>query len=94
MSDATQADITQTILELCAERGTKKTACPTEVARLLAGSNEADWRKLMPAIRQEAIRLAKADRIVIKRKGKPVDPDDFKGIYRLAIARMEAKDGG
>jgi hypothetical protein len=27
----------------------------------------------------------KAGRIVILRKGRPVDPDDFKGVYRLSL---------
>lgn len=77
--------IARTMTELCLDRGPQKTVCPSEVARAIAGADEKEWRKLMPTIRQEAIRLAKAGELVIKRKGKPVDPDDFKGIYRLGI---------
>ena len=37
----------------------------------------------MPRVRRIAVRLMKEGRIVIRRKGKVVDPDDFRGIYRL-----------
>ena len=37
----------------------------------------------MQPVRRVAVRLAHAGRIAILRKGKPVDPDDFRGIYRL-----------
>ncbi|MER0238217.1 DUF3253 domain-containing protein [Fulvimarina sp. MAC8] len=87
--NAQRPAIARTIAELCQERGPDKTACPSEVARALAGSNEKEWRKLMPAIRQEAIRLAGDGLIVIKRKGKPVDPHNFKGIYRLGIVTSD-----
>jgi len=35
--------------------------------------------------RKVAVRLMKEGRIVILRKGRPVDPDDFRGTYRLAL---------
>ena len=38
----------------------------------------------MPAIRRAAVRLARVGDLRILRKGKPVDPEDFKGVYRLA----------
>ena len=74
------------IRSIVAERGTAKTACPSEVARRLAGPDEKRWRLLMKPIRARAVRLAKAGEIAIKRKGKAVDPDAFKGIYRLGRA--------
>ena len=30
-----------------------------------------------------------AGRLVIYRKGKPVDPNDFKGVYRLGLPRQD-----
>jgi hypothetical protein len=35
--------------------------------------------------------LMKQGRVVILRKGRPVDPDDFRGVYRLALAEGEGK---
>lgn len=79
------ADISSTIEAMVAERGADKTVCPSEVARALAGKDEKEWRKLMAPIRAQAVRLAKEGRISIRRKGRVVDPDDFKGIYRLSL---------
>ncbi|TPW04813.1 MAG: hypothetical protein FD124_2436 [Alphaproteobacteria bacterium] len=43
----------------------------------------------MGEVRDAAVRLAKAGRIVILRKGKPVDPENFKGVIRLRIVDGE-----
>ena len=74
------------ILALVTERGVGKTICPTEAARAVS---EDRWRKALNDVRAEAIRLAKAGEIVIYRKGKPVDPDTFKGVYRLGLPQSD-----
>ena len=58
---------------------------PTDVARALGGDKPEGWGPLMQPVRLAAIRLMKQGQIVILRKGRPVDPDDFKGIYRLTV---------
>jgi hypothetical protein len=40
-------------------------------------------------IRRAAVALAHAGRLVIYRKGKPADPDDFRGVYRLGLPRQD-----
>jgi hypothetical protein len=80
---ADDALIETTLLDLVAERGAGKTVCPSEVARALGGPHPDGWGPLMQPVRRVAVRLAKAGRIAILRKGRPVDPDDFRGIYRL-----------
>lgn len=82
---ADDAAIEETMLELVAARGAEKTVCPSEVARALGGPHPDGWGPLMQPVRRVAVRLAHAGRIAILRKGKPVDPDDFRGIYRLAM---------
>ena len=74
------------ILALAAARGPAKTICPSEAARAIAGDRPEQWSRLMGPIRQVAVRLMKEGRIVIRRKGRPVDPDDFKGVYRISLA--------
>jgi len=59
---------------------------PTEVARAIAGNDEKVWRLLMVPIRAVAIKLADDGRASILRKGRPVDPHDFKGVYRIGAA--------
>lgn len=52
-----------------------------------SGGNELAWREWLPKVRTEAVRLAHEGRIVIYRKGKPVDPDNFRGVIRLGLPR-------
>jgi hypothetical protein len=40
-------------------------------------------------IRRAAVQLALAGRLVIYRKGKPADPNDFRGVYRLGLPRQD-----
>jgi hypothetical protein len=78
-----------TLLALAAARGPDKTFCPSEAARALGGPHPDGWGQLMTPVRRMAVRLAHEGRLVIYRKGKPVDPDDFKGVYRLGLPRSE-----
>lgn len=80
MTDPTNAE--EAILALAAARGPASSICPSEAARAL---DAAHWRARMHDVRAAAVRLAKAGRIQILRKGKPVDPDAFKGVIRLRI---------
>lgn len=91
----TTADaIGETIISMLGERGPGKTICPSEVARALGGSDEKVWRLLMSPIRAVAVGMADAGRVVIKRKGRVVDPHDFKGIYRIGVADPSEGDDG
>ena len=85
--------IEETMLRLAAERGAGKTICPSEVARALGGPHPDGWGPLMQPVRREAVRLAHEGRIAILRKGRPVDPDDFRGIYRLALPDVGGDSG-
>ena len=78
--------IEQAIEQLVAERGAGKTICPSEVARELGGSDEKVWRLLMKPIRAAAVAMAQEGRVAIRRKGKIVDPGDFRGVYRIGPA--------
>jgi hypothetical protein len=75
------------ILRLLDVAGPGRTISPTDVARAL--HTGPDWNVRMPQVRRAAIALALAGRIVIYRKGRPVDPNVFKGIYRLGLARQD-----
>ena len=43
------------------------------------------WQRYLKAVKQQAIHLAKSERIVITRKGKPVDPKKIKGIVKMRL---------
>ena len=74
------------ILRAVAEAGARRSASPTEAARALDPGPQ--WHRLMPAVRRSAVKLALEGRIAIYRKGKPVDPNDFKDVYRLGLPRQ------
>lgn len=81
--------IEATILRLCAERGPGKSICPSEVARALAGADGTVWRLLMPPVREVAFRLARAGRIQVLRKGRPIGPEAARGVIRLALVAAD-----
>jgi len=84
--------LAQTILALSAEVGPGKSICPTDAAKAYArerGEDDLGWRSHLHQVRACAVGLARLGRLVIYRKGKPVDPDDFRGVYRLGLPRGE-----
>ncbi|MGP9818809.1 DUF3253 domain-containing protein [Salinarimonas sp. NSM] len=85
MTNPAPDDVSRTLLDLVAQRGPGKTICPSEVARALGGPHPEGWGPLMQPVRRAAVALAKEGRVAILRKGRPVDPDDFKGVYRIGL---------
>ena len=65
---------------------------PTELARSLAGPDGKVWRLMMTPIRRVAVRLAQGGDATILRKGKAVDPADFKGVYRIGRQAGQADE--
>ena len=46
------------------------------------------WRRYLPAVRQQALHLARQGRIVILRKGEPADPNaPIKGLIKLTLPK-------
>jgi len=87
--DISNEALETTILALLADRGAQKTICPSEAARALGGAHPDGWGPLMQPVRRAAVKLAKDGRLIITRKGRIVDPDDFRGIYRLGLPRSD-----
>ena len=59
-----------------------KSISPEEVARVV---DPEGWRRQLSKVRGVAVGLARAGRLVITRHGKPADPDDFKGVWRMRL---------
>ncbi len=70
------------ILDVLARPDAKTLSAP-EIAHAIAANG--DWHDLLVPIRSAAVTLAQAGRLVIYRKRKPVDPTDFRGVYRLGL---------
>jgi hypothetical protein len=79
------AEIEERLLALLDQRGPGKTIGPMDVARSIGGDHPDGWGPLMQPIRRVAVRLMQQGRVVLLRKGRPVDPDDFRGVYRIAL---------
>lgn len=73
----------ETIIQLCAAAWPDETVKPEEIAMML---HEVEWQALTKRVRLAVKQLAEAGLIEILRKGKPADPADFKGIYRVRLA--------
>lgn len=84
---ADPAQIEATILAELGKLAPGKTLMAEDIARRLAP--DSDWHALMTPIRRAAVTMAVAGRLVIYRKGKPVDPTDFKGVWRIGLPRAE-----
>ena len=82
----------ETILRLCADRGADKSICPTDAAKAFAearGEDDLAWRRWLTQVRATAVGMARNGTLIIYRKGKPADPEDFRGVYRLGLPRSE-----
>ena len=82
----------ETILRLCADRGADKSICPTDAAKAFAearGEDDLAWRRWLTQVRSTAVGMARPGRLILYRKGKPADPEDFRGVYRLGLPRSE-----
>jgi hypothetical protein len=74
--------ITTTILSTAIHRGTEKSTCPSEIARVLFPD---DWRKHMKDVLGVAIDLHNKGSVAITQKGIPVDVKKIKGPVRIKI---------
>lgn len=79
---AAVAGIDDTIFALLEARGRGKSICPSEVARTI---DPEGWRRVMRQIRPVAVALARRGRVQITRHGKAVDPNTFKGVWRIRL---------
>lgn len=87
------AELEAAILSLLAERGSDKTICPSEAARLVGGRAQRgpdkrqpqSWESLMEPARAAARRLVAQGKILITQHNHPVDPSTAKGPIRLKL---------
>jgi hypothetical protein len=76
------AAIEAAIFDLLGKLPGGKSVAPEDVARAVEPES---WRRLLSHVRGTAVALAREGRLVITRHGKPADPDDFKGVWRMRL---------
>ncbi|MGB3448265.1 MAG: DUF3253 domain-containing protein [Xanthobacteraceae bacterium] len=85
-STASAPTLEEALLDTLA-RAHGKTLSAPEIAHAIA--RDDNWHALLMPIRRAAVSLAQAGRLVIYRKGKIADPNDFRGVYRLGLPRQD-----
>ncbi len=91
MSEKTLDPIAAALLEALSQ--TEGSLSPQDIAKEIAKARAKPkdppdiWKKYLRAVKQQAVHLARAGRIEILRKGKPADPDNFKGVVRLRLKK-------
>ena len=83
------AQVETTIFDLLAKVAPGKSVSPEEVARAV---DPEGWRRMLGHVRATAVGLARQNRLVITRHGKPADPDQFRGVYRLRLPEAAASE--
>jgi hypothetical protein len=78
--------IEDTILEKLAALGPGKSIEPADVAKAV---QPEQWQRMLPRVRTTALGMMRQGRLVITKKGKPVDPSNFKGVIRLRLPTLE-----
>lgn len=82
MSDPIEAAIFETIAKADPKGVGGKSVEPAEVAKSL---QPEQWQRMLPKVRATALGLMRQGKLTITKKGKPVDPNDFKGVTRLRL---------
>jgi hypothetical protein len=78
----TNGRIETAIFDLLGKQAAGKSISPEDVARAVEPEG---WRRQLSHVRGTAVGLAREGRLVITRHGKPADPDDFKGVWRMRL---------
>jgi hypothetical protein len=80
--------VVDVLLEICTQAGVDKSIDPIEAAATYAQAcgRGLPYQSYLPAVRDAAVELAKQGKLVIYRKGVVVDPETFKGVYRIGLA--------
>jgi len=79
--------IESAIRALLRNRRDGATICPSEVARIVDGRG---WRRHLVAVREQAVRLARAGQIEILRDRAPASGDLTRGVLRYRLADSPA----
>ena len=82
MSDPIETAIFEKLSAIDPQGTNGKSIEPADVAKAL---QPEQWQRMMPKVRGTALGLMRQGRLTITKKGKPVDPNAFKGVIRLRL---------
>ena len=82
MSDPIEAAIFEKLAKADPKNVGGKSIEPAEVAKAL---QPEQWRRMLPKVKATALGLMRQGKLTITKKGKPVDPNNFRGVTRLRL---------
>ena len=74
--------IEETLLGILSQVRDGESISPNDVAKAV---NAEEWRRELPKVRGVIIGLARQGKLEVLRKGKPIEPEGFKGVYRVRL---------
>ena len=86
MSDPIETTIFEKLSRIDPKGDNGKSIEPAEVAKAL---QPEQWQRMMPKVRGVALGLMRQGKLTITKKGKPVDPANFRGVIRLRMPTAE-----
>jgi hypothetical protein len=72
--------IEETIAALLSQVREGESISPNDVAKTLDAEN---WRRELPKIRAVIVGMTRQGRLEMLRKGRPTEPEEVRGIYRI-----------
>lgn len=82
MSDPIEAAIFEKLAKADPKNVGGKSIEPAEVAKEL---QPEQWQRMLPKVKATALGLMRQGKLTITKKGKPVDPNAFRGVIRLRL---------
>ena len=86
MSDPIEAAIFEKLAKADPKGVGGKSIEPSDVAKEL---QPEQWQRMLPKVKAAALHLMRQGKLTITKKGKVVDPNDFKGVTRLRLPTAE-----
>ena len=78
--------VEETLLGLLSQLRTGDSISPNQAAKAI---DQVNWRRELPKVRAVIIGLARQGKLEVLRKGKPIEPEGFKGVYRVRLPMAE-----
>ncbi|WGM31787.1 DUF3253 domain-containing protein [Brevundimonas sp. NIBR11] len=82
MSDPIEAAIFETLAKANPKGVEGKSVEPADVAKHI---QTEQWQRVLPKVRATALGLMRQGKLTITKKGKVVDPSNFRGVTRLRL---------
>ncbi len=80
------SQVEETLLALLSQVKSPESISPNDVAKAL---NPENWQRQLPKVRAVILDLVRQGRIEVLRKGKPVEFEGLKGIYRIRLISQD-----